>query len=185
MSRFSRQWTVDLNISNQNFHDSFHHVVRKDGGWVLEKPFVLANNHYNDFFGEIQQSSFRIWKRPGLFDFKGVPELYGKIIDNGNLIRLELKLINNFRFNYISVIFSDIIIGFFLFLLFNGITRMGFAVTGTSEIAYIVIGGLAMCCFAHYLQLKLIDRYLDNLEYIYNQTLVTIESTAKTEQYSG
>lgn len=50
MSGFSRQWTVDLNISNQNFLDLFHHVVRKDGEWALEKPFISANNHYKDIY---------------------------------------------------------------------------------------------------------------------------------------
>lgn len=182
MSRFSRQWTIDLNISNQNFFDSFHHVVRKGGDVILENPFFLANNEYNDFFGAIQQSSFRMWKRPGSLDFKGVPELYGKIIDNGNSIQLELKLINNFRFNYISIVFSDVFIGFSVFFIFNAITRMGAAMTGASEVAFIVIGGLAMSGVVHYFQLKRIDRYLDNLEDLYNNTLLTIESTAKTEQ---
>jgi hypothetical protein len=145
MSRFTRQWTIDLNISRQDFREAFHQIVRKDDAWVLEKPFVLANNYYKDFFGAIQQQSFRIWKRPGLLDFKGVPELYGKIIDNGSSIQLELRMINNFRFNYFSMIFLDIIAGFFLFLLFNGITRIGSAMTGTSETAYLIIAGLAMC----------------------------------------
>lgn len=182
MSRFSRQWTIDLTISSEDFRDSFHQVVRKDGAWILEKPFVLADNYYKDFFGAIQQQSFRIWKRTGLLDFKGVPELYGKIIDNGNSIQLELRMINNFRFNYFSMIFLDIIIGFFLFLLFNGITGIGSVVTGTSETVYLIITGLAMCGVAHYIQLKLIDKYLVNLENLYNKVLLTMEVIAKTNQ---
>jgi len=185
MSRFSREWTIDLNISSQDFHDSFHEVVRKDGALVLGKPFVLANNYYKDFFGAIQQQSFSIWKRPGLLDFKGVPELYGKIIDNGDSIQLELRMINNFRFNHFSLIFLDIIVGFFLFLLFYGITGVGSAVTGTSESVYLIVGGLTMCGVVHYVQLKLIDKYLDTLENLYNQALLTMEATAKTKSYSG
>lgn len=185
MSRFSRQWTIDLNISTHDFRDSFHQVVRKDEAWVLEKPFVLANNYYKDFFGAIQQQSFRIWKRPGILDFKGVTELYGKIIDKGNSTQLELRMINNFRFNYFSIIFLDIIIGFFLFLLFNGITRIGSMVTGAYETAYFIVAGLSMCGVAHYIQLKLIDKYLDNLENLYNQALLTMEEMVKTQSYSG
>src|SRR3954467_12191619 len=99
MSRFSRQWTIDLSIPSQDFLNSFHQVVRNDGVIVLEKPFVLANNQYKDYFGAIQQHSFRMWKRSGFLDVKGVPELYGKIIDKGTSTQLELRMINNFRFN--------------------------------------------------------------------------------------
>jgi hypothetical protein len=185
MSRFGRQWTIELNISSQSFLNAFHLVVQKDGVWVSEKPYVLANKYRKDFFGAIQKTSFRIWKRVGFLDVKGVPELYGKIIDNSNSIQLELRMINNFRFNYVSIIFLDTVIGFFLLLAFNGITGIGSTVTGTFKITYLISVGLAMCCLAHYLQLKLIDRYLDNLTNLYNQVLLTIESTAKTKRYSG
>jgi hypothetical protein len=185
MSRFGRQWTIELHISSQSFLNAFHLVVQRDEVWVSEKPYILANNHHKDFFGAIQKGSFRIWKRPGLFDFRGVPEVYGKITDNGSSIQLELIMINNFRFNYFSILFLDIVIGFFLLLVFNGITGMGSTMTGMFRISYLITVGLAMCCLAHYLQLKLIDRYLDNLTNLYNRVLLTIESTARTKRYSG
>ena len=185
MSRFNRQWTIDLNISSKDFLDSFHQAIQGDNTAVFVKPFVLANKQFKDFFGSTQQHSFRICKRTGLLDIKGVPELYGRIVDKGSTIQLELRMINNFRFNYFSITFLDIIMGFFLLLLFNGITGIGSGMTGTSETVYLIMTGLAMCGVAHYIQLKLIDRYLDNLENLYNQTLFTIEATAKTKSYRG
>jgi hypothetical protein len=185
MSRFSRKWTIDLNISSESFLDSFHRVIQDDNAVVLEKPFVLANKQYKDFFGAIQQHSFRIWKRTGLLDIKGVPELYGKIIDNGSTTHLELRMVNNFRFNYFSIIFLDIIISFLLLLVLSGIVRIDLVVTGTAEAAYLIIIGLVMFGVAHFIQLKLIDRHLNNLKKLYNQTLLTIEASSKTKSYSG
>jgi hypothetical protein len=179
MSQFSRQWTLDLNISSGEFRNFFHQVIKNDNVVLLEKPFILANNQYKDFFGAVQEHSFSIWKRTGLLDIKGAPALYGKIIDNGDSISLELSMINNFRFNYFSMFLPDIIFGFLLLLLFNGITGIGSKLTGTTETTYLVITGLAMSAIAHYLQLNLIRRYLDNLVNLYNQALLTIEARVK------
>jgi hypothetical protein len=182
MSRFNRQWTIELNISVQQFRHTFHRVVQSDERWVLAKPFVLANKQYKDFFGAIQQLTFRIWKRRGVLDFKGVPELYGKIIDKDNSIQLELRIMNNFLFNYFSIIISDLVIAFFLFLVFNGITGIGARLTGVAATAYIIIAGLTMSFVAHYIQLKLVDKYLDNLKDLYTRVLLTTESAANASE---
>src|ERR1700750_302081 len=142
MSRFSRQWTIELNISVQQFRHSFHQVVHTDEAWVLAKPFGLANKQNKDFFGSIQELTFRIWKRRGVLDFKGVPELYGKIIDKDNLIQLELRMVNNFQFNYFSILVSDLLVGFLLLLFFNAITGFGGRLTGEYQTAYLIICGL-------------------------------------------
>ena len=181
MFKFDRTWTLQLQTNKEKFCDAFYEVVNKDNNKIILQNTGLGNLIGKDFFGTLRSETFTIWKRKGIFDLSSTGlNLDGKIIPEKNYLKLELRILNNFVFNYVKLFIIAIILTAITFFL---VTRLiSFIVPISDKLfatySFITIPILFIIIF--YSQLKIIDIYLDRLKNLYDRVLEKIEEQANS-----
>jgi hypothetical protein len=176
MSKFDRNWCLQLQTNKEKFSNAFYDVVTKDNKFVLQ-IMSLASNVDKDFFGTIGSDTFTIWKRPGIFDSN--PNnftLNGKIISNVNSLTLNLELSNNFPLKYtIKRFVANIIITAIFFLLLTRMIWTFHLLSGKMTSIYLFVSIPTLFALGYLLQTKIIEMYLVWLADLYNKVLRRIE----------
>jgi hypothetical protein len=182
MSRFDRNWTLQLQTDKENFCAAFYKVVSKETGKLVLRNIDLGNTVGRDFFGILRNETFTIWKRKGLFDLNSTGLfLDGKMVEGKNYLVLELRILNNLAFNYIRIFIISIPLTAVIFLLLTRSVSLIKPIPGNIFTMYSFITITILFMLVYWLQLKDIYKYLDKLSSSYNGVLKKIGSYAKSK----
>jgi hypothetical protein len=179
MSQFDRYWSVDLSIDRESFRKAFHAVVQDARAALVIQNTGLHAHTRKDFFGEITENSFLIWKRKGWLDLASTGLLLeGNIAAAAGGINLQLRILNNFTFTHFKMLLTDVIVTALLSVILFGLFDRLFHLekyfwTGFAAIAIVTT------YFVNRLHLRMIQKYLDRLQAYYTQVLFQIQDAAK------
>ena len=182
MSKFDRNWTLQLQTDKEKFCAAFYEVVNKETGKLVLQNIGSGNAVGRDFFGILRNETFTIWKRKGLFDLNSTGlVLDGKMVAGRNYLTLELRILNNFVFNYIRTFIITIPLTAVIFLLLTRSISLIKPIPGNIFTMYSFITITILFMLVFWLQLKITDKYLDKLSSSYNEVLKKIESYATSK----
>lgn len=181
MSKFSRYWSMQLQLDKQSFIDAFYQVVVKNDRLVLVRGW-RPQKIGEDFFGIVYKESFHIFKRKGLFEPPS-PDLDGKMIDRQDGLILELRLLNNFRNTYLGLILRAIPCAFICWIAILQLFLLIWPKSGGFSITFVSIAISLLFIIIIWVQLKIIHNHLDRLKNLYSNVLKEIEKQAHQNRF--
>lgn len=179
MSKFDRNWVLELETDKEKFCDAFFDVINKDSNKMIIENIGIGNSIDSDFFGTLRDETFTIWKRKGIFDLNSNGVILDrKMIADNKYLKLELRILNNFAFNYVRLFISAIPFTGIILFLFTRLISLFKPIPGNLFNLYLFITIPVLFVAVFYLQIKIIDKYLDRLCALYNSVLKKIEERA-------